>query len=96
MSPSTQTAPARSSSAAKPARRAAVWTLGICAGLAAFMIALSLFPTDEDPTAETSPALGVTHAETLVMVGSVAFVIAVVYVIAFVCVQLSSRARDPR
>lgn len=88
--------PQSSTSGKSPGRRAAVWTLSICAAVAVMSVAFSLFPSGDEPSTEAHSPLSVTGAEELMFFGSIAVLVAIVYVVLYVCFRLRSRARNPR
>lgn len=57
---------------------------------------MALFPTPEEPSTETSPALSATPAESLMFVVSIALSVAVLYLVLYVCFRLLGGSRSPR
>lgn len=76
-------------------RRAALWTLSICAAGVLLTAILSLFPSDDDAS-ESLPALSATNDEALIFVAYIALLTALLYVVLYVGFRLQAKRRDSR
>lgn len=57
---------------------------------------MALFPTPEEPSTETLPALSATPDESWMLVANIAVSVAVLYLVLYVCFRLLGGSRSTR